>query len=424
MKKNISIILIFALCLLSIPSFAASTVAKQQNFDDMELGEITSFPYYNWLEVFDYPSIGDAKATIQDDGFTDNCLHIKQNSGTGFSFCTDGDPSATEEQPVYAFFKMKIINDAGGIGLHMGYNDNFIYINYDSNGKFLAYDSSSSFAYELNKWYDVSCKFEKGSGTLTVTDGKNTCSVKRNYAEKYLKINNIAGAFTPVADTEFAIDEVFVLQCDSEDMPQVNSCTPADGTASVSRKPTITVKYDKPISGSPKAVLTDSSGVAANADYECNIVGFNTVEVKVKELLEPEETYTLSLTGLTNVAGTGMEEYTTAFTTEFAHLINAELDAPVIHNAEGGEVQATVVIDDPFNYGSMCFDVLVATYRNNEMTNLIKFINDAQSLDGKLSLSFYLPKLQNGENAAIMLFENTKGTFIPVCKAVDCEIAK
>ena len=219
MKRIFSVLISICILLSFVPAtFAATSVFFDETFDSLPLTD--SYTGGSSLDVFEgFELWGGATASIKNDGYRGNSLHIKSGSSDYFRILTSS-ISPKEAEPVYINFKFKVANmpENGNISINAGH-DSMIWINSSSSpGNIVNMSAGSPIKYNPETWYDLSAKLSPGKTTVNVMDANgNVCVATRNTTANFLQIKSASS----IANIEIAIDEVRILQGDGTVAPKL-----------------------------------------------------------------------------------------------------------------------------------------------------------------------------------------------------------
>ncbi len=153
---------------------------------------------------------------INDDVYQGQALKISNVESTYFILSTEDMPNATDENPAYLNFKLKILDDANGSQAFKMYaggttgtsNQVLQIVSLDGKSVFLPANDENRLAYELDKWYDITFKYVTGFIEITVQDAdgnKATGKAERTTNRGLYFVSNGVNSASVIIDEMYAI---------------------------------------------------------------------------------------------------------------------------------------------------------------------------------------------------------------------------
>lgn len=446
------------LCTLSLTAMATNhsfnddVTVKINDFNDLGLADVdkVSNPALEhsgakvgaWAQFFSgsYPLY--MQASIVNDGFKGDCLHLKNvTEYTGISagkyrymVLKTSDVSDPGDKTVFYSYRFKIVDDANktaGFAL-VSLKGNFesasaklAYIynggifnteSLDADAQAAQIEAGTGFTYTADTWYEARLILTSGKSTLTILDNSGE-ALYTNSAD-VAGMGGIGILRTSFAeDAEIAIDEIKTMKT-SATAPVATKVTPQSGSGEVSRIPEITVEFNMPVSAqniTSAITLTDGENTPVT-NYTAS-VDFNKLTIVPDAMLSKDTPYTLSVNGVSSWSSAVQSEAAeTSFRTELAHLMEFAPKAPV--EATGGEKTINIVVADSFEYSAFNVNAAVVLYKDGVLS-FMDYKRNIPVSNGELQITTTLPDDVSGCELQILFFSDTDD-FIPVGGAVSC----
>ena len=422
---------IVSLALALVVSLGFCTVAQAdglhivETFEDEAVGTISSGVTYREAS----PIFGGAffldnsVAEISADGYSGKGFKITATT-TGAKWYQLGTENfvATADAPVYVNFKLRIDNDADGTAafpIRVAY-DNFLYIQKNNstgvNSIFFAQNGSGHLPYEVGKWYDFRVKFSLGRVSAEIEDENgNMITGYRDCSGTFLDFKGAGSQNATIAGTGISLDEFRVVQGNDYVVGFDQNSLPAD-TQSISRVPEFNLSFNAPANLSFMTVtVADSNGTPVPAsNYTVTKKLGIGASVKFTQMLDKGENYTVTFSGIENLAGVVQGNIVFPFTTEYAHKFTVENKERTVVSEK---TQVDLTLGNTLGYTSTPVRVMGVIYENGKMSSLEYKTAAVDSL-GNLSVVF--DTIAPSQPFSLLVFDDSN-TLIPVSEVISFE---
>lgn len=261
-------------------------------------------------------------------------------------------------------------------------------------------------------WYKVIATVT-GNGTQTIsltnplTEEVYLLSDAKTYSED-ATIGLVAVSLSWAAPSAvILIDNAELMVYNPADSnPVLIESTVLENEDNVQRNKVFTFKFDQEIAANPTVEFKTKDG-ADVPGVQVEKVGYNTITVSYTGLLERNEDYVLSFTGVSN----GMNESTDEiyFATEDLHIWNdIPIASAVTNEDDATKTDVTFTIGEKYGYSVFSGSVMAVVYQDGKMIEAdIKPLNNVAV--GELKQSFALGTVPADAKIGIILLDVEKG---------------
>jgi len=279
--------------------------------------------------------------------------------------------------------------------------------------------SGASTICNIGEWYSVQIKFTRTASatradvTIITPDGTAFTGYRNaSTGRKMIYFDDKSGS----AGQSIVFDDFRMFTVSGDEEVTTEPITVPDSADNMSRVPSMKFTYNPLLNLDATSIMVnilDKEGNALDESMYDYKVGFDSIKVEVKELLEKGEDYSVVISGITAPDGTPAEDYTFNFTTEVSHVLTL---ADKVVTVDGDTTKVDLSFEGTMGYPETKVKLITTLYSEGKRV-FFDYQTAVIDADGKLYLEYQLPEYDEEDDFTISVFDDLKA-FIPVCEPI------